>query len=597
MKKIDKTMIELLNELETDLGSFSKQSILEEGTRYCWVTLNKQNEKDEYFIRAFNWFCFIAIAKGIDSYSQDFMNENRRLELATKLIDFLTKAIDPQNCRKLIDPFVHDLDRLSLQFANYLIEKKIRDNHLQNLHSLSKEERVKIFQCLTYASDTKIKNMEVESRYYWSDPGLAVKKSLFLAERLDTQLNNEKIRKKLNNKSYVNNFCNDKLGCSSIHKFQERLFLIFEIFRYNQGIVKGNEIATYLKNFQENNLDKKEIELLEKDILRIIVCISITDGDIKLAYNDHFKRNLRKKETLFDNQNPFYDKPIFQYEKDERIIFICPSPYLLLIKIGQLFSLLFYQYNQSLLKNVIGEDEKNNIEKDVRRVNDQIGKAHESYINDCLDHYSKKGKFEYYDLEKEERRKITLKKNEQHKSRADFLIETNNYIFLVECKNSIGLRDAFYKPYIHPKEPHPLFSTWNRLTGSFNQCYETENNLSETFLDKGKKVFYLVVVNEMVLAEAAVFGMYVYYAKDPLFISNLNLTFGKFSMVSLPVFDYLIASDSLEKFVQTCEEKAQLVYNESDENTLFNRICAALNIMSNVNKKYDTSFWSEKEWQ
>ncbi len=268
-----------------------------------------------------------------------------------------------------------------------------------------------------------------------------------------------------------------------------------------------------------------------------------------------------------------------------------------MIKIGQLFSLLFYQYNQSLLKNAIGEDEKNNIEKDIKTVNDQIGKAYESYINDCLDHYFKKGKSKYYDLENEERRKIVLKKYDNNTSRADFLIETDNYIFVIECKNSIGLRDPFYKSYIHPKEPHPLFSTWNRLTGSFNQCFKTEKNLSETFLNKKKKIFYMVVVNEMVIAEPAVFGMCVYYAKDPLFISNLNLTFGKFSMVSLPVFDYLIASNSLEEFAQTCEEKGQLVYNESDENTLFNRICAALNIMPNVNKRYDTSFWSEKEWQ
>ncbi len=301
MMEIDKNMLQLLNELETDLELFSKQSILEEGTIYCWETLNKQSKEDEKFLRAIHWFCLIALAKNINGSSQDFMNKNRRLELAIKLIDFLTKAIDPQNCRKLIDPFVHDLDRLSLQFSNYLIEKKTRDNYLQNLPSLSKEERVTIFQCLTYASDIKIKNMEVESSYYWSDPGLAVKKSLFIAERLDAQLNNEKIRKELNNKSYVEIFCNDKLGCSSILKFQERLFLIFEIFRYNQGIVKSNEIATYLKNIQENNLDKKEIELLETDILRIIVCISITEGDIKSAYNDHFKRNFWEKETLFDN--------------------------------------------------------------------------------------------------------------------------------------------------------------------------------------------------------------------------------------------------------------------------------------------------------
>ena len=482
-----------------------------------------------------------------------------------------------------------------------------RKNYIDDLANLSRDERISIFPTLTFSSDTRIKNKEIESSYYWSDPGLAVFKSLFLAIKLDSKLSSEKIRKKLNNKNYMSGFLKTH-GFSSVEKFHEALFLVFEIFRNNKGVIKLKKVIIHLKavnNIKKANFSEIEINDRVKDVLKIISFISITVDIIKSSYK-YFKQKLTTKTVLLDSINPFYGKPILEYKENEESLFICPSLYLLLIKINRLFFSLLYQYNQSLIKNYI-EIEKENIEKYIKTINNEIGKSYEAYINDILRHYAEKIGYQFFNLD-DEKQKISDGKRSKILQRikdekggqipcADFIIETDNYIVIVECKNSIGLRDPFYKNYSHPDEPHPLLSSWNRMHGSFLQCFKTKNNLHQDLTHKRKMIFYLVVVNEMVVAEAAVFGMYVYHAKlshQSIKIDELDLKFGEFSMISLPMFDYLIASGSLENFAKTCEENAKLLYNEKDENKLFDRIEASLNILLKPIKHIDPSFWKQE---
>jgi hypothetical protein len=252
---------------------------------------------------------------------------------------------------------------------------------------------------------------------------------------------------------------------------------------------------------------------------------------------------------------------------------------------------LLHQYNQQILQSC-SEDQKEKYEKETRTIEATIGDVHEQYINDILCHYL--GVDNFRQLTFAEKIKIfNAFEPGNDPSAADFLIETDNYIFIIECKNSIGLRDHFYKEYTHPEQPHPLFGSWNRIAKSLHQCSSTISNLKTT---NGKKVFSLVVINETILGEAAPFGMYSHYSK---FFENLNIQFGQFSLISLPQFEYLIASHSLEIFAQTCENNAKQFYNPDNKEINFKEeMCKVLNVLFEPypNQKFDPSFWN-KEYQ
>lgn len=211
---------------------------------------------------------------------------------------------------------------------------------------------------------------------------------------------------------------------------------------------------------------------------------------------------------------------------------------------------------------------------------DKIGKALTKYIADVLKYYKAYAKeilnIKNLDLEVLQAPK-TKKGNKP--PRADFIIETSNYIFIVECKNSLSLRTPLSKNEV--KDLLPLLDSWGRMAGSFLQCLKSKENLTAEDI-KDRKVFTLIVTNETVLGEAAAFCGF--YNQD--IFTKLGLRYGAMSIISVTQFENLVASGKLEAFAKECKKSAD--YNS--ENVEFLQVNRALNIGFKPYES-DSSFW------
>ena len=100
-----------------------------------------------------------------------------------------------------------------------------------------------------------------------------------------------------------------------------------------------------------------------------------------------------------------------------------------------------------------------------------------------------------------------------------------------------------------------------------------------------QKIFRLVVVNETVLGEAATYiGFY-----DVNIFNKLELQWGTFSIVSLPQFEYLIANNKLEQFIEECEMRSEKIPLDPH----YNDIIEALNLLFDIDlsSNPNLSFW------
>ncbi len=467
MTSINKSLVDLLlEELETELEKFSKQTILEDSTQLCWKNLGQEKHEDEdyrKFITCHPWIYFIAISNNINGVD-NFIRSGYYLTITDKTWLFLERFLDPQQyCAELVKPFIYDLKRLLTEFKEYLNLKATKQNpdkprpeknYLVDLAFLSPELRLKIFQCLTYANDTKTRNIEIEPKYSASQDTI-IHRSLLLADKLKEQLQDL-----LN----LNDFIEKEIGFLSIDAFHQPLYDVFLLFYKNNGIIRLHELDGILSTVEDMYAVEGNRRIINRDdVIKLLNLLSSSYEEINTAYHQ-FKINIKNKNTLLTKENPFFDKPIFKYEDNEDFLYICPSPYIFFVNIGRLFSLLFYKHIQKL--------------NNVREIEVRNGKAYEAYINDILRHYDEKVGFQFYNLDDEKKKikdgsgsnilqKIKDEKGDQIPC-ADFIIETDNYILIVECKNSIGLRDPFYKSPSQPDEPHPLLSSWNRMHGSFS---------------------------------------------------------------------------------------------------------------------------------
>jgi hypothetical protein len=172
--------------------------------------------------------------------------------------------------------------------------------------------------------------------------------------------------------------------------------------------------------------------------------------------------------------------------------------------------------------------------------------------------------------------------------RADFVVETNGYIFIIECKNSLGFRTPLSKSGDPQKNLLPLLQSWGRIAGSFRQCLVTKQTLTSAEI-KGKKVFTLIVANETVLGEAAAFpGFY-----EQNIFKELGLKYGAMSIISVAQFENLIASGKLEEFAKECENNAKPNY--SPDYIEFLQVKEVLNLGFEPHAR-DLSFWHQEKF-
>lgn len=380
----------------------------------------------------------------------------------------------------------------------------------------------KVYEHLYYAEDVRRLNTEIEVKYSY----LPIARSMLIASQLPDY---------------------DKLVVADVSakRFHQILNLIVKIAIECRGKFTQDKLYQLLQDEYKDRKSEVNLEQLESDIAKVLeklLCKEINSSYQKLE--DNLKKNFLY--PTYD-LNPFFATPIIKQEIDGIMHYFIPSPYIFIFCTGWRFWVL--------LQNKIDTN--------------HIGNALNKYILLLLKHYKKHNKIiKIKDLDA----------NNSQKERADFTIETSNYIFIVECKNSFGFRTPFDK---NSGNLDILFKCWDRLTKSIKQC----NSTKELELSI-KETFRLVVVNESVLGEVA--GYIGFY--DASIFKKLDLQWGTFSIISLPQFEYLIAHNELEKYVEKCKSRSTVPANPH-----YDYVRKALNILfdTDLSLNPNYSFWEK----
>ena len=165
----------------------------------------------------------------------------------------------------------------------------------------------------------------------------------------------------------------------------------------------------------------------------------------------------------------------------------------------------------SKIRNVLKSSDK-------ERFDTQRGEALEQY-------------FSQFELPRAEP-KVPPSSKKETPSVADFFIKTPNRSYLVEVKNSLGLRSPIFNPKEHIK-------VWKRLWHAYNQCIASKG--SET-------AHFIIVVDETVLIEATSFFLFAHHAN--------KVDISQISLVSASLFRDLIIAEKLDEFVEEQKERA-----------------------------------------
>lgn len=508
-------------------------------TEQLWrIFLNKEenlergHRRSNRLIRCSPWICFIAMGNNSGKHhhhpplSYKEITKETKFKLSQKMWQ-LIHLKDPMVLNSTPYPLKEHGKSFQISFRNYIESAKLKKSKLElELLELDLKEKTgeypiayKVYEYLHYAEDIRRLNLELEIKYSY----LPVIRSMLIARQLPDY---------------------DKLTLDDIsaERFHQVLNLIVKIAVECDGKFTQDKLYGLLHQEYKDSKSEDHLVSLKLDIDKVLE--KLLCKDINSSYQK-LEENL-KKNFLYPTYdlNPLYTTPIISHEMNGIMHYFIPSPYIFIFCTGWLF--------WTLSKNKIDSN--------------HIGNALNKYILLLLNHYKEYNKIIEI---------IGLDDNNKE-SRADFIIKTENYTVIIECKNSLGFRTPFDK---NGKDLSSLFNCWNRITRSIKQCNSTKSQLLN------QKIFRLVVVNETVLGEAATYiGFY-----DVNIFNKLELQWGTFSIVSLPQFEYLIANNKLEQFVEECETRSEKVPLDLH----YNDIIEALNLLFDIDlsSNPNLSFW------
>lgn len=278
----------------------------------------------------------------------------------------------------------------------------------------------------------------------------------------------------------------------------------------------------------------------EENVHKLLKLISISTTEINDKYQK-YKKEL--KNSLIYSENPLFQYPIIFEERLDREIFICPSPVLFLMSMMWLPAKLVIQ--NSALKNC------------TNLTNKLLGDALENYVGDTINFYKDQEKSEILNYK-------LINESEEGKNngnkKADFIIETEGYIFIIELKSNFGL-------YNSSSNPEVLFDQWDKQIEALQQCSSSRDKIDNP---ERKKIVCLAIVNENMCAEALIpLLIYDTYLKRE---EGTNTGFGNYCIIPLMRFFKIIDSQSLESFAQYIEGLPEEELSESDPINEFMKI-------------------------
>jgi len=413
-------------------------------------------------------------------------------------LDAPTQQQEEELVQMLLDAFecINELG-YSLQIVEGLV-KQLMSSSGNTILEKNEEKLRNLLSNFCHEAHSRLLNREIDTKYTGVIP--LCRPLLILNEA-------EKIAPEKLNKTLEKEF-----GTASGEKLCQLLYLVLKIFINQNGIINSATLASD-DNIQDIAQTPEEVNELKSSILILLERLSSTKEDIENSYKN-FKEHIKARKILLHDANPFYNKPFCKLIFNGEQIFICPSPYVFLWSLSWLpISKIDFSRN------------KNN--RDIFA----------GYVKGFLEYYLG----DITDLDEGE--------SCNSEEKADFLIETENYIFIIECKNSLSLRTP---PTNEAKdEKSPIADRFKRINKGISQCNSTQE--SKKLDDTGKIIFTLIITNETVLAEPVAFFLAACRGQ----LNGFKGRCGEFSVLSISQFENLVISGNLEKFAKECKSHFQ----------------------------------------
>lgn len=198
--------------------------------------------------------------------------------------------------------------------------------------------------------------------------------------------------------------------------------------------------------------------------------------------------------------------------------YFCPAPSIFINYVSE----MFFKYLRDNEKH-LGVNIKS-----------KMGDAYEEYIDLALGNIFPEGHV---------KEKISDLANEEKK--ADFVIETDNAIWIIECKKSIG--GVRTRTISSPKD---IVDSWAILLGACEQCSATAKQLVEQKRANGKPIIPVILIADTIILEGKIFQKMAFNSK---IFECLNLEYVE--IFPLDMFEEVFISIEEKNIVAAIQKK------------------------------------------
>lgn len=362
----------------------------------------------------------------------------------------------------------------------------------------------------------------------------------------------------------------DTFGCMNLEFLHLNLYRLSCIMLEQKGVLSASKLYKYLQESKKQQVsvsDPKQLNQIVSEIEKLLKILSTTDDEMSAEYSK-VKKALFQQKTMLVNDNPIFDKPIYQTIQNGETHYICPNIILLNLQLETILIRVVDKWRENLPEN-----EKNNAK--------YIGTSRELFLYERLSHHEDlfvKGGVVRLDIKAEAAKYLDFNPTIfDSLSLADFVVETPENIVIIECKNSFGV----WRPFYEDKDKY--YDSLDRIKKALDQSNETHTMLKYEL--KTKPVFHIVLCNEKLWVESAIVGLILHlgqkYNSTSPKLKELLIRPGNYSVLSIAAFDFLLYTKTLDKFISECRERAKPFDSPIKDNEAYDLIIAAENNLFN----------------
>lgn len=216
---------------------------------------------------------------------------------------------------------------------------------------------------------------------------------------------------------------------------------------------------------------------------------------------------------------PFFERPLIHAGEldiltgDKTHIYLCPSPRMLIHGMST-FVFRLIADNKHLFK--------------PRNILTDFGTSIELYLTSILPALFPQGKIHRID--------------DRSSKNADFIIELDNFILIIECKRNID--SSIGRTVVYGED---LINTWERILGALIQCSTTNCNKIQWVSRNNKEVICFILTDSVISGQEAIFS---YIATKCGAVAKLGLS--HYEIMSLNDFEKIFSASNAEEALNAC---------------------------------------------